>query len=440
MSVADRYVPGKGEYIGPHFRVQKMLGEGSYGIVFLAENLSNDPNIRRHGSLSAVKILKLFTIMPELRKEIVERFKREYDCGRIESEHLVHAYDFGEVKGNPYFAMQYCSSGSSANWAGKQVDFTRLDRFAREVFMGLHVLHRNGIIHRDIKPENILLDERERAKLTDFGIAGYQNARMTKVNMFGKSKDIFGTYAYIAPEQANASVSFKTLAPTADLFSLGVTFFEIATGHLPFGPLVHDADLGEYMRRAAKGEWDSLRRHRPEAPDHWVQLVEGCLHPNYKQRLQSAQEAMQLLGGSIDFTPAGSYDFLLDTIGLQVMHGDEPGRIYNLSRALPAEAGQLTLGWFDAGNPRNNDLTLVEKQTKYISRHHATLVKDPTRRLWLIKDGQWREQGGAWGWYPSTNGTLVNATEADASGTVLNPGDIITVGDTTLKVVVRRNT
>lgn len=439
MQVADRYIPGEGELIGAHYRVQKMLGEGSYGMVFLAENLSSDPNLRKHGKYSAVKILKLFTIMPELRREITERFKREYECGQIESEYLVHAYDFGEVKGNPFFAMQFCAQGSSANWAGKRVDFNKLDRFAREVLTGLHILHRSGIIHRDIKPENILLDEQGRAKLTDFGIAGYQNARMTKVNLFGKSKDIFGTYAYIAPEQANASVSFKTLAPTADLFSLGVTFYEIATGHLPYGALVHDADLGEYMRRASQGIWDDFRKHRPDAPAHWVQLIEGCLNPNYKLRLQSAQDAMRLLGSSIDVTPIGSYDFLLDTIGLQVMHGDEPGRIYNLTRALPASTGQLRIGWYDASNPQSNDLTLVEKYTKYISRFHATLEKDPARRTWVIKDGQWRETNGTYAWHPSTNGTLLNGTEVPANGTDIRPGDILTIGDTTLKMIVRKN-
>jgi serine/threonine protein kinase len=432
--LANRFNLQPGDPLGPFYEIVKMLGEGTYGIVYLVRSR------RMPGEMRAVKVLKLYNNPPNAREEISRRFDREFECGRIKSPYLVAAMEKGVIEGNPFFIMEYCANGNVKRWVRKRPSFDAIYKFACQVLVGLDTLHKNGVIHRDLKPENILLCENDVAKLTDFGIAGYQNSRMTRVNILGHAKDIFGTYAYIAPEQANSSVSFKTLGPTTDLWSFGVTLYEIVCGQLPFGALSTEADLADYLRKASQGQFRPPQLPHGDIPEKIDLLINRCLEANHKQRISSAEEALDILGysGLRDTTVPIGYDFQRDLLGLQVMHGEEPGRIYNLSRAIPASSGAATIGWFDAANPDNNTITIVEKQTSYISRYHATIEKDSSRKRWYIKDGQYREKQGVRKWHRSTNGTLVNSQWADENGLELSPGDIITLGDTTLKVIVRR--
>lgn len=428
---ADRFDLQPGDTLEKKYRVHRKLGEGTYGIVYEVEAITNP------GTSYAAKVLKLFEVVPDYRSELVKRFNREFECGKIESPYLVAARDTGEIRHNPYFIMDFCRNGSSAEWIGRNIPLKDIEQFTRQVLLGLDTLHKNGVIHRDLKPENILLDEYNTAKLTDFGIAGYQNSRMTKVNLFGHSKNIFGTYAYIAPEQANTASAYKTLAPTVDIFSLGVTLFEIITGRLPFGKLEEEPDLGEYMRRSKVGQFDDPQQLRPDITPQFRRLLENCLEPDHKKRLQNVQQVLDMMGMTpvkSDFT---GFDFYRDQMGFQVMHGEEKGRIYNISNQFPDSNGQCTIGWFDPSEPHRNDITIIETQTAYISRYHATLIKDGSRRMYILRDGQYRQKEGQWNWFRSLNGTLVNSQEADEHGVPIRPGDIVTIGDTTMKVVVR---
>lgn len=434
--LADRFDLGPNDQLGRHFKVLKTLGAGTFGIVYLVHDL-------RDKTQKAAKILKLYSMEPKNREEISKRFEREFECGQIRSKYLVHASEQGNFLGNPYLIMEYCQHGSIKNWVGRSPDFKSVQDFAVSTLSGLEVLHQNGIIHRDLKPDNILLSDHNQTKLTDFGIAGFQNSRMTRRNLRGDAKDIFGTYAYIAPEQANSKSAFKTLGPNADLWSFGVTLFEVVTGHLPFGRLVDQPDLGEYLKRSAEGNFDSIRRYRPDTPSHLVELVEACLQINLEQRVQSVRQALQIIGYDNDKTIRLSTDYVFgrDLFGLQVKHGEEPGRIYNLSRAIPSGNGQATIGWYDRAQPHNNSITLVEKQSEYISRYHATIEKDGNNQQWIIRDGQYRINEGVpeKRWYKSLNGTYVNGQKVNPQGRGMRikPNDIITIGDTTLKVVFK---
>ena len=371
--------------------------------------------------------------MPEERELLVKRFKREFDCGQIESPYLVHSLGYGSVSNNPYIVMDFCSGGSLSNKG--DLPFDKIDRYAAEVLQGLEALHRGGVVHRDMKPENILLSNTDTACITDFGIAGFGNARMTKRNIFGQANALFGTYAYMPPEQLNAKLSFKSMSPSTDMFAFGATFFEIIAGRLPFGKLDSESDLGQYVLRSNKGQWDDLRSVRNGVPEHWVKVMKACLTPDYKQRAQSAREVLQLLG--YQARKQSTYDFRRDILCLKVMNGDEAGRLYPLNTLLKPGRQTLTLGWLDAGNPGNNDLGILEKNTSYISSYHATIQRDEQQGCWLLRDGQQRVKGGINAWYPSTNGTWINSRELGTETAVLQPDDIVTVGDTTLKVTVQ---
>jgi serine/threonine protein kinase len=428
--------------IGP-YEVDKLLGEGSFGIVAKVKKSGYGSANRKD---YALKMLKLWELMPDERKEVISRFEREFQCGEIQSEYLVRSYEKNEIEGNPYIVLEYCAGGSLSDVEQTSLDFKSINQLAADVLMGLDVLHSNGIIHRDLKPENILLDEFKKAKLTDFGIAGYMNARLTKVDLLGRAKSLFGTFAYMPPEQLNPKIAFKAMSPVTDLFSFGATFYQLITGMLPFGPLERNEDLVEYVLRANKGRWDDPSIYRKDIPQKWKDIFRMTLEPDYKKRVSSTKELLAYLGvavhSSVDRTPIL---FDTDIVGLQIMHGEEPGRIYNLSKVAAGKIAYnpgmnvipIYIGRYIGDNHNANDITIIENQSAYVSRYHATIFKDYIRKQWLICDGQQRPGyfGGAH--QHSTNGTLVNSEEIGKNLVEIKNGDIITLGDTTLKVITK---
>jgi len=428
---AIKYLLSSGHKMDQYI-IEKLLGEGTFGLVYLVKDSNTEER-------KAIKILKLWEVQPDVREQISERFYREFECGQINSDYLVRSEHHGKKNGNPYIVMDYCEGGSLSNLGTKRVSFDQIDDYARDVLKGLRDLHREGIVHRDLKPENVLTDAFGTARLTDFGIAGYQNARMTKRNILGHAQSIFGTYAYMPPEQLNNKISFKAMSPATDLYSFGATFYQVATGRLPFGTLKSQTELGPYVLRANKGEWKDPRIYRSYIPDYWMHIFKISLEPNYARRVQAAAELLSIFGVSqADGTnKSAEIDFCHDTVGLMVMNGEERGRIYNLSRDIDEKGGELHVGWYDSKNPRDNDIAIVEKHTSYVSRHHATIYKDVSLKKWMIMDGQIRSDHTKRSYKSSTNGTLVNSTEVGRQGHPLRKGDIITLGDTTLKIVVK---
>ena len=427
--IPERFVPSNGEMID-HFKVEKSLGEGSFGSVYKVTD-------NRTGKVHALKLLKLWEVLKDERTPIVQRFSGEYRCGLIDSQFLVKSTDFGKIKGNPYIIMDYCSNGDLRNLVGKSLSQNSINKYAFEILSGLQSLHKEGIVHRDLKPENVLLDHSNTAHLTDFGIAGFTNARMTKKNIFGHAMGIFGTYAYMPPEQLNPKISFKTMSPATDIFSFGAMFYELFTGKLPFGKLETESDIAQYVMRANKGEWDNVYTYRKDISPVWVSILEGCLEPKYEKRIQEVKSVIPMMG----FSPAREedmtvYSFEKDRLGLQIMKGEEHDRIYRISDMIKGNDGLLSVGWFDPEFPEKNNIGIIEAGSSYISNFHATIEKLSVRKKWYIRDGQWREKDGKPGWYTSTNGVYVNSQQCGAEGYEIKPGDIITIGDSTLKVII----
>ena len=163
-----------------------------------------------------------------------------------------------------------------------------LVKVGREILCGLNDLHKSGKVHRDLKPENVLIKEDGTAALTDFGISGDRNKRMTERNILGRPQQIFGTYAYMPPEQVNRLRGDATVLPTTDIFSFGVMMYQLLTGKLPFGELNDHNDLVSYQRNGKNGNWDRRLLERTENGAVWQKVIEGCLIPDFKQRMQSA--------------------------------------------------------------------------------------------------------------------------------------------------------
>lgn len=425
VEVAQRCSFSIGDIVDGKFQVKKILGEGSFGKVYAVQD--------SRGELLALKLLKLWEVPSEIRESLVVRFDMEFETGRIESNYLVHSLSHGLILGNPYIVMEYCPNGDLLSLSNSSnVDFSKA---ATHILYGLKALHGRGKVHRDLKPENVLVKRNGDFALTDFGISGDRNKRMTERNILGKPKQIFGTYAYMPPEQLKPNKD-ATVLPTTDIFSFGVMMYQLITGDLPFGPLESEHDLVQYMRRGKNGDWDKQLLSRTYCGSKWARLIDGCLTPNYQQRLQTTDDVLKLV-------PQGRYEAntvneeirdyqtkIINGVLLRIMQGEDYGKVYYLDNMLRGDSSILSMGRKDEGV--YNDIAIIENNSSYISRKHCTLELDYEIGSWIIRDGQW-DRYDTGGWRRSTNGTYVNSKEVPINGLVFNPGDIISIGDTKLR-------
>ena len=413
---------GTGDIVDGRYQVEKTLGEGTFGKVYAVKD--------HCGHYYALKLLRLWEVHPDLRKGLLDRFDMEYETGQIKSDYLVHSYSHGLAEGNPYILMEYCNGGDLID-ASRQhaLDYSFV---ATCVLRGLRDLHKNGKVHRDLKPENVLIKQNGTFALTDFGIAGDRNKRMTERNILGKPKQLFGTYAYMPPEQVRPSHREATVLPTTDIFSFGVMMYQMLTGKLPFGILNTESDLSDYMRHAREGKWDSrpLRHSELKA---WKPLIERCLVPNISDRIQSANDALKLIPGyrSEDLMQSKGFNsHIVNGLLLRIMQGENHGEVFRLDDMSNEERPILTLGRRDFDI--NNDIEIIEEHSSYVSRHHCTFELDYDQGEWILRDGQWYDNINDW--KRSKNGTFINSSEVDDMGYPIHPGDIISIGDVKLRV------
>jgi serine/threonine protein kinase len=213
-----------------------------------------------------------------------------------------------------------------------------------------------------------------------------------------------------------------------DIFSFGVTIYELMTGEYPFGKLTNsDSELAEYIKRVMEGNWTCITCHRPDLGHEWKLLIDGCLEKDYRKRLASAEVVLKIFGEPVVERPRARKGSSV----LRVMQGEEYGREYDLDELKKGTPKSLLrMGRKDVGV--TNDVEVMDDQNCYISRLHATLERI-NEREWYLRDGQWNGLGPKPGWRRSVNGTFVNGAEIDEKGVLLKPGDIITIGDTTIK-------
>jgi serine/threonine protein kinase len=415
--------------------VKTISTEGGFGDVVLGE---------KNGQRYAVKLLRLWEIHPEERKAVTARFYREFEAGSIESPFLVKSFECGKYRGNPYHAMEFVPHGSLRDVMDKKVVLGNPILLAVQILLGLQKLHKNGVVHRDLKPENVLIGNKQIPKLTDFGISGFMYSRETKTNWMGRVKEMFGTIAYAPPEQFDQYKAFTAMRPTIDIFSFGIMIYEYLTGHYPFGEINTAEDVIVYKNRMKKKDFDPLTKYIHVTDSRWTDIIERSIDPDIKKRFQSIDDLLnkhfktELLQISnkinINESEINISDNPNSEPALIVMNGEQAKKEYQLLQMLNAKRGILTLGYLNSQQPNRNNIEIKENATSYISSFHATLERHGTSgSKWLLRDGQWREQNGKWAWVSSTNGTLVNSQRLDTVGVYLEKGDIITVGDTTLK-------
>ena len=185
-----------------------------------------DPVLKRR---VAIKVMSdAFAQNDDLR----ERFLREAQAaGSLQHPNVITIYDFGEVDGHPYIAMEFVEGQDVAELLAHQVPLTTIHKLgiAIDVLQGLAFAHKRGIVHRDIKPANIRVDADGKARIMDFGVAHLASSDMTRSGV------MIGTPSYMAPEQ----IIGGEISPQTDIFSVGAVLYELLTGARPFsgGPL-----------------------------------------------------------------------------------------------------------------------------------------------------------------------------------------------------------
>jgi tRNA A-37 threonylcarbamoyl transferase component Bud32 len=233
----------------PQLEILELLGQGGMGAVYKARQTKLDRTV-------AVKVLP-----PEWGKDpaFAERFAREAKAlAKLTHPHIVAVHDFGESDGLFYLIMEYVDGANLRQILNEgRLHTSEALSIIPQVCEALHYAHEEGVVHRDIKPENILLDSKGRVKIADFGLAKLLNRPRAAFTLTG-SQQVMGTLDYMAPEQR---LRPQEVDHRADIYSLGVVFYEMLTGELPLGrfdPPSHkvkvDARLDEVVFRALERE------------------------------------------------------------------------------------------------------------------------------------------------------------------------------------------
>ena len=207
----------------PQLEILEFIGKGGMGAVYEARQ----PNLDR---LVALKILP-----PTAAGDpgFAERFNREARAlARLNHPNIVAVHDFGQAGNLHYLVMEFVDGGNlrQIEQAGRLAPEQAL-AIVPQICEALQFAHNEGIVHRDIKPENILLDKKGRVKITDFGIAKFFGLTAEQAPLTG-ARDVVGTPHYMAPEQIEKP---RIVDHRADIYSLGVVFYEMLTGELPLG-------------------------------------------------------------------------------------------------------------------------------------------------------------------------------------------------------------
>ncbi len=313
-AAADSIVDGRSEYVPPskvgvweegsvindRYTLERRLGSGSMGEVFLAR----DRLLKKH---VALKVLR-----QDLAKSraTVRRFLREVALAHsVTHPNVVRIYDTGEADGLPYFSMEYLQGqtldeliegGRRREDGGTDNDppmtLQEIREISYEILSGLAAAHEAGIVHRDLKPANVMLTHRG-AIVMDFGVAGFDTPDLDEVQRPNPAEarslvrteagTIFGSPAYMAPELWEGSPA----TVQTDLYSFGVMLYQMLTGRLP----IEAPNAKLFLVKLREEKPPPIRQFRKDAPWNLTLLVSRCMRHEPERRPVSAEAAANLV-------------------------------------------------------------------------------------------------------------------------------------------------
>jgi eukaryotic-like serine/threonine-protein kinase len=264
--------PEPGEDFGTRFRIEKLLGAGGMGKVYKAFDKE----------LSRMVALK--TLQPELVSDptVIQRFKQELLlASKISHKNILRIHDLNDFEGTKYITMAFIE-GRDLSQILKEEGPLSLDRclkIIRQLCEALDAAHSEGVVHRDFKPHNVLVGKDDQVYVSDFGLAtSLESAQMGMT----RSGAVVGTPRYMSPEQ----VEGKRVDSRTDIYSLGIVFYEMVTGQVPFS----GESTWQLMYQRVQQTPIDVKQVKPDLPDYIARVIMHCLEKDPANRYQSAKE------------------------------------------------------------------------------------------------------------------------------------------------------
>ena len=266
--------PGMSKPMLGRYEIEKELGKGAMGVVYFGK----DPKIGRTVAIKTMALAQEFEA-DEL-KDVKERFFREAEtAGRLNHPNIVSIYDAGEEHDLAYIAMEFLKGKDMVPFtkADNLLPLPKVMSIIARVADALDYAHKQNVVHRDIKPANIMYDpDTDTPKVTDFGIARITDSSKTKTGM------VLGTPSYMSPEQ----LAGKKIEGGSDLFSLGVSLYQLACGKLPF----EGDSMAQLMYRVANEPHRDILSVKPDLPPCLVAIINRSLAKQNESRYANGAE------------------------------------------------------------------------------------------------------------------------------------------------------
>lgn len=313
-----------GRTLAGKYEIQKKIGEGSMGQIYLAMHLGLEKRV-------AIKVLHRDV---ELGIEASQRFRREgIAAGQIRHRNAIEVFDFDTTKeGLTFLAMEFVEGRDLRQFIDEEgaLPFEDAEAIILQVLAALKAAHALGIVHRDLKPANVMLaddSERLKVKVLDFGLSKLVH-RKIEASLTTIPGRIIGTPLYMAPEQSSG----EEADARADLYAIGLIFYELLVGERPF----QGKTLTELLyAQATQPVPDIFEMAAHPQPDHLGAFFEKALDRAKDDRFQSAEEMVAALLGEVEITPA------LDT--RRGAAAAEPRRARRRAADQPQESGSKGL-------------------------------------------------------------------------------------------------
>jgi len=271
---SGRILPGT--LLADRYRIVALIGRGGMGEVYRAEDLKLDQDV-------ALKFLPEKLVQDGAA---LARFHREVRIAReISHPNVCRVFDIGEANGVPFISMEYVDGQDLSKLLGRigRLPQDKAVEISRQLCAGIAVAHDHGVLHRDLKPSNVMLDDRGKIRIMDFGLAG------VATDIQG-SEISSGTPAYMAPEQ----LSGKEVTVASDIYSLGLVLYEIFTGKRAF----EGATIAELIRQQERSSPTNPSELVHDLDPLVVRVIQRCLETGPDKRPKTAlQVAAALPGG-----------------------------------------------------------------------------------------------------------------------------------------------
>ena len=266
-----------GTFLGDRYEIIELIGSGGMADVYKAK-------CHKLNRYVAIKVLKSEYATD---KSFVSKFRVEaQSAAGLMHPNIVNVYDVGEENGMYYFVMELVEGITLKHYIEKKIRLTVKEAvsIAIQVSMGIEAAHNNGIIHRDIKPQNIIISKEGKVKVADFGIAKAASSDTI-------TSHAMGSVHYTSPEQARGGYSDAK----SDIYSIGITLFEMVTGHVPFDGETTVAIAIKHIQE----EMPSPRKFVPDIPISVEQIIYKCTQKNPDRRYSNTSQLIRDLKHSL---------------------------------------------------------------------------------------------------------------------------------------------